>query len=82
MILAVVNAIFKQLRKKPEKNSGLQRDLIRDLTIPVRRSNLLSYVFIINEATDVHNCEEHFSFDFISAVLISDLCLIHLWMHI
>ena len=47
MILAVMNAIFA-IALRSLKISGLQRGLNRDLAIPVRRSNQLSY-----EATDV-----------------------------
>ena len=43
MILAVVNAIM-QLRKKPEKKKQDFNGIwTRDLAIPVRRSNQLTY---------------------------------------
>ena len=47
MIIAIMNVI-KAIVYRSLKKSGLQRGLNRDLAIPVRRSNQLSY-----EATDV-----------------------------
>ena len=50
MILAVMNAIL-QLRKEAWKIQDFNGVWTRDLVIPVRRSNQLSY-----EATDVGSC--------------------------
>ena len=52
MILAVMNAIFAIA--EAWKFQGFNGVWPRDLAIPVRRSNQLSY-----EATDVVNCEDH-----------------------
>ena len=50
MILAVMNAIFFQLRNEAWKIQDFKGVWTRDLAIPVRRSNQLSY-----EATDVRS---------------------------
>ena len=70
MILTVMNAIYAIAYIEAWKIQDLNGVWTRDLAIPVRRSNQLSY-----EVTDVgswsfvvSNCEDHSLLDFTSAV--------------
>ena len=55
---------FMQLREKPEKKK-------KEKNKACNQSVLIFFsVFVRNCINWVHNCEDHYSFDFISALLI------------
>ena len=83
MILAVVHTIYAITQEDWNKIQDINGIWTRDLAIPVRCSHQLSYEatdvgswsiicsgFLRNCINCVHTCEDHSSFDFISAVLM------------